>query len=467
MKVVGLIGVSALGRSTFVDDLIEAFRLDDWTVSTIKRAPDGFDLDQPGKTSYARREAGCREVMLVGDKRLVLMNEFRDEPEPTLESLVVRLAQVDVVIAEGFQSAAIPTVEVCVPASGREYRWKKNPNVFALVSNEAIETPLPRFTVDDVAALAEHVAKVLELPRCDDASTHSSRLPHPRKDLAMSSHSDIKEVVREKYGQAALRVKAGQASCCGSATSASSCCDPITSNLYEPGEAREVPDAALKASLGCGNPTALAELKPGETVLDLGSGGGIDVLLSARRVGPTGKAFGLDMTDEMLALAEENKRKSGLTNVHFLKGEIENIPLPDNSVDVIISNCVINLSGDKDRVLKEAFRVLRPGGRFAVSDVVVRGEVPAAIRKSMELWVGCIAGALSDTDYTTKLAKAGFGEIGIEVTRVYGAEDAREFLTAEGLGGDAIAREVDGKFVSAFVQAVKPVSCCTPSCCSQ
>lgn len=282
----------------------------------------------------------------------------------------------------------------------------------------------------------------------------------------MSAPSDVKEVVREKYGQAALRAKAGQASCCGSAPSASSCCDPITSNLYEPGQAGEVPDAALKASLGCGNPTALADLKPGETVLDLGSGGGIDVLLSARRVGPLGKAFGLDMTDEMLALAEENKRNSGLTNVHFMKGEIENIPLPDNSVDVIISNCVINLSGDKDRVLKEAFRVLKPGGRFAVSDVVVRGVVPAAIRKSMELWVGCIAGALSDTDYTTKLANAGFGDIGIEVTRVYGAEDAREFLTAEGLGGDAIAQEVDGKFVSAFVRAIKPASCCTPSCCS-
>ena len=213
----------------------------------------------------------------------------------------------------------------------------------------------------------------------------------------MSASSDVKEVVREKYGQAALRVKAGQGGCCGSAPSATSCCDPITSNLYEPGQAGEVPDAALKASLGCGNPTALAELKPGEIVLDLGSGGGIDVLLSARRVGPTGKAYGLDMTDEMLALAEENKRKSGLANVEFLKGEIEHIPLPDNSVDVIISNCVINLSGDKDQVLKEAFRVLKPGGRFAVSDVVVRGEVPAAIRKSMELWVGCVAGALSET----------------------------------------------------------------------
>jgi arsenite methyltransferase len=282
----------------------------------------------------------------------------------------------------------------------------------------------------------------------------------------MSANSDVKEAVREKYGQAALRAKAGQASCCGSAPSASSCCDPITSDLYEPGQAGEVPDAALNASLGCGNPTALAELKPGETVLDLGSGGGIDVLLSARRVGPTGKAFGLDMTDEMLALAEENKRKSGLTNVHFLKGEIENIPLPDNSVDVIISNCVINLSGDKDRVLQEAYRVLKPGGRFAVSDVVVRGEVPAGIRKSMELWVGCIAGALSDKDYTAKLANAGFAEIGIEVTRVYDAADAQAFLVAEGLDAGSIAKEVDGKFVSAFVRATKPAACCAPACCS-
>ncbi len=283
----------------------------------------------------------------------------------------------------------------------------------------------------------------------------------------MDAPSDVKDVVREKYGQAALRVKAGQASCCGSAPSSASCCDPITSRLYAPDEAGEVPDAALQASLGCGNPTALAELKPGETVLDLGSGGGIDVLLSARRVGPTGKAYGLDMTDEMLSLAEENKRKSGLANVEFLKGEIENIPLPDNSVDVIISNCVINLSGDKDRVLKEAFRVLKPGGRFAVSDVVVRGEVPLAIRKSMELWVGCIAGALTDADYTTKLARAGFADIGIEVTRVYGAEDACEFLVAEGLDTVSVAREVDGKFVSAFIRAVKPTSCCATDCCSR
>jgi arsenite methyltransferase len=283
----------------------------------------------------------------------------------------------------------------------------------------------------------------------------------------MTASSDVKAVVREKYSQAALRVKAGQSGCCSGTPRATSGCDPITSNLYDAGQAGEVPDAALKASLGCGNPTALAELKPGETVLDLGSGGGIDVLLSAKRVGPTGKAYGLDMTEEMLALAEENLRKSGLTNVEFLKGEIENIPLPDDAVDVIISNCVINLSGDKDQVLKEAFRVLNPGGRFAVSDVVVRGEVPAAIRKSMELWVGCVAGALSETDYRNKLVKAGFGNIDVEITRVYGSADAREFLAAEGLDAGAIAIEVDGKFASAFIRAVKPESCSAPGCCSR
>jgi SAM-dependent methyltransferase len=271
----------------------------------------------------------------------------------------------------------------------------------------------------------------------------------------MNASTEIKDVVRQKYGQAAVRVSAGQGGCC-STTRATSCCDPITSNLYDHAQAGEVPEKALQASLGCGNPTALAELKPGETVLDLGSGGGIDVLLSAKRVGPTGRAYGVDMTDEMLALAEENRRKSGLTNVEFLKGEIENIPLPDNSVDVIISNCVINLSGDKDRVLKEAFRVLRPGGRFAVSDVVVRGEVPAEVRKSMELWVGCVAGALSERDYTDKLASAGFQDIGIEVTRVYGADDARAFLATEGFDEETLMRDVDGKFVSAFVRAVKP-----------
>ena len=277
---------------------------------------------------------------------------------------------------------------------------------------------------------------------------------------------DLKEVVREKYGQAATQVQSGRASCCGGEPTLASCCDPITSNLYDASQAGEIPEAALQASLGCGNPTALAELKAGETVLDLGSGGGIDVILSARRVGPTGQAFGLDMTDEMLALAEENKRKSGLTNVHFLKGEIERIPLPDASVDVIISNCVINLSGDKDRVLREAFRVLKPGGRFAVSDVVVRGEVPAAVRKSMEMWVGCIAGALTEEEYRGKLAQAGFTAVEIEVTRVYDAQDARSFLTAAGLDADEVAAEVDGKFVSAFIRATKPRACGSPTCCS-
>jgi len=282
----------------------------------------------------------------------------------------------------------------------------------------------------------------------------------------MTAPLDVKEVVREKYSQAALRVQQGRDGCCTTAPGAASCCDPITSNLYDATQSADVPAAALEASLGCGNPTALAELKPGETVLDLGSGGGIDVLLSARRVGPTGKAYGLDMTDEMLALAEENRRRSGLANVEFLKGEIEAIPLPDNSVDVIISNCVINLSGDKDKVLREAFRVLKPGGRFAVSDVVVRGEVPAAIRRSMELWVGCVAGALTDADYTRKLAAAGFAGIEVEVTRVYGSDDARSFLAAEGLDGEGIAGEVDGKFVSAFIRAVKPAACCAPGCCN-
>jgi arsenite methyltransferase len=281
------------------------------------------------------------------------------------------------------------------------------------------------------------------------------------------STQTVQEVVKEKYGQAALRVQSGAGnSCCGGASALGASCDPITSNLYDPGQEGEVPDTALKASLGCGNPTALAELRPGETVLDLGSGGGIDVLLSARRVGPSGKAYGLDMTDEMLALAEENKRKSGLTNAAFLKGEIENIPLADNSVDVIISNCVINLSGNKDRVLKEAFRVLKPGGRFAVSDVVVRGEVPAAIRKNMELWIGCVAGALSDYEYVAKLAGAGFDQIDIEPTRVYSFEDARAFLAGQELDVDSLAREIDGKFISAFVRATKPDRCCAPGCCA-
>ena len=281
--------------------------------------------------------------------------------------------------------------------------------------------------------------------------------------------SNIKEVVREKYGHVAKRVASGAGSrCCDDASALEASCDPITSNLYDAAQEDELPDTAIKASLGCGNPTALAELKAGETVLDLGSGGGIDVLLSARRVGPDGKAYGLDMTDEMLALAEENKRKSGLTNVEFLKGEIESIPLLDNSVDVIISNCVINLSGDKDRVLKEAFRVLKPNGRLAVSDVVVRGKVPAEIKKSLELWMGCVAGALSDYDYVAKLAKAGFDDIAIESTRVYGIEDARTFLSGQGLDVDALAREVEGKFISAFIRANKPAvaSCCASGCCS-
>lgn len=281
------------------------------------------------------------------------------------------------------------------------------------------------------------------------------------------SATDIKEVVKEKYGQAALRVKAGGSSCCG-ATASSGCCDPITSNLYDSLQAGQIPEEALLASLGCGNPTALAQLNPGEVVLDLGSGGGIDVLLSAKRVGPTGKAYGLDMTDEMLALANENKRKAGVENVEFLKGEIEHIPLPDNSVDVIISNCVINLSSDKDEVLREAFRVLKPGGRFAVSDVVTRGEIPGEIRKSVLLWVGCVAGALEENEYRSKLAAAGFEKIEIEPTRVYRMEDAREFLSGQNIDVDALAPLVDGKFMSAFVRAVKPVrkeNCCGPTCC--
>ena len=276
---------------------------------------------------------------------------------------------------------------------------------------------------------------------------------------------ELKEVVREKYGEAALRVRLGGSSCCGASAALENCCDPITSNLYDATQTGSLPEDAVLASLGCGNPTALAELKAGETVLDLGSGGGIDVLLSARRVGPAGKAYGLDMTDEMLSLARDNQRKAGVENVEFLKGEIEHIPLPDNSVDVIISNCVINLSGDKDRVLREAFRVLKPGGRFAVSDVVTRGEVPADVRKNMLLWVGCIAGALDDYQYVAKLAKAGFDGIGIEPTRVYNIEDARTFLSGQGVDVDAIAPKVEGKFMSAFIRATKPASCCAPGCC--
>ena len=276
----------------------------------------------------------------------------------------------------------------------------------------------------------------------------------------------VKEIVREKYGQAALRVKSGGSSCCGATAASSLSCDPITSNLYDVAQTTLLPEEAVLASLGCGNPTALAQLNPGEVVLDLGSGGGIDVLLSAKRVGPTGKAYGLDMTDEMLALARENKRKAGAENVEFLKGEIEYIPLPDNSVDVIISNCVINLSADKSSVLREAFRVLKPGGRLAVSDVVTRGEINDAIRKSVMLWVGCVAGALDENDYLAKLAAAGFEQISMEPTRIYRVEDAREFLASAGVDVEAIAPQVDGKFMSAFVRAVKPATaCCGPSCC--
>jgi arsenite methyltransferase len=284
-----------------------------------------------------------------------------------------------------------------------------------------------------------------------------------------SGEAGIRDVVKQKYGEAALRVKTGGSSCCGAAT-ATSCCDPITTNLYDAAQAGQIPEEALLASLGCGNPTALAELKPGETVLDLGSGGGIDVLLSARRVGPTGKAYGLDMTDEMLDLANENKRRAEVENVEFLKGEIESIPLPDNSVDVIISNCVINLSADKGRVLREAFRVLKPGGRFAVSDVVTRGEILPEIRQSVLAWVGCIAGALEENEYRSRLAIAGFEQITLEPTRVYRAEDAREFLSGQGIDVDAIAPQVDGKFLSAFIRAVKPKQVekffCGPTACS-
>jgi arsenite methyltransferase len=287
-----------------------------------------------------------------------------------------------------------------------------------------------------------------------------------------TEHAELQAVVREKYGQAALRVRDGEssASCCGS----SGCCgstteawDPITANLYDEGQTAGIPEKALLASLGCGNPTALAELNEGESVLDLGSGGGIDVLLSARRVGPTGHAYGLDMTDEMLALADENRKKAGATNVTFLKGQIENIPLPDASVDVIISNCVINLSADKARVLREAFRVLKPGGRFAVSDVVVRGDVPSAVRKNMELWIGCVAGALEEQEYRSLLADAGFEQVDLEVTRVYAADDAATFLEGTGLNAARLAREIDGKVVSAFVRATKPVSVEKASCCTE
>jgi SAM-dependent methyltransferase len=271
--------------------------------------------------------------------------------------------------------------------------------------------------------------------------------------------ASIKNVVKERYARAASSVAAGtKGSCCGTGARGARNCDPITSNLYETAQTDQLPDTAVRASLGCGNPTALAELKAGEVVLDLGSGGGIDVLLSARRVGPSGKAYGLDMTDEMLALAEENKRKAGVENVEFLKGEIEHIPLPDASVDVIISNCVINLSADKDRVLREAFRVLRPGGRFAVSDVVTRGEIPPAIRESVLLWVGCVAGALDEDEYRAKLAAAGFRDVEVEPTRIYRAEDASAFLADKGLDARALGPQVDGKFLSAFIRATKPAA---------
>jgi len=277
----------------------------------------------------------------------------------------------------------------------------------------------------------------------------------------------IKDVVQQKYSQAALQARSGQKADCGCSTS---CCSTITSNLYDEAQAAAIPAAAMLASLGCGNPTALAELKPGEVVLDLGSGGGIDVLLSARRVGPTGKAYGLDMTDDMLALARENQRNAGLTNVEFLKGEIEHIPLPDNSVDVIISNCVINLSADKDRVLAEAFRVLKPSGRLAVSDVVMRGDaVPEPIRRSMELWVGCIAGALEESSYREKLTRVGFENVDLEATRIYSSDDARQFLDEAGLSDESVLAQIDGRFMSAFVRAQKPVAatsgCCASTCC--
>src|SRR5215467_5886891 len=296
--------------------------------------------------------------------------------------------------------------------------------------------------------------------------------------MSTKTTGDVRDAVRDKYGQIAQRVAAGESASCCAPGGSSACCgstseawDPITANLYEEGQKAGIPAEALLASLGCGNPTALAQLCEGETVLDLGSGGGIDVLLSAKRVGPTGKVYGLDMTDEMLALANENKRKAGAENVEFLKGEIENIPLPDNSVDVIISNCVINLSADKDRVLSEAFRVLKPGGRLAVSDVVTRGVIPNEIRQKVLLWVGCIAGALDETEYRSKLKAAGFEQVDLEPTRVYKVDDAREFLSSAGINVDAIASQMDEKFMSAFVRAVKPANattkaCCGPTCCN-
>jgi SAM-dependent methyltransferase len=286
----------------------------------------------------------------------------------------------------------------------------------------------------------------------------------------MQNADKLKELIRSEYGQAARQATNGKASCCGSGSLLEGeALDPITANLYRADETAGLPAEAIRASFGCGNPTALAAIQPGETVLDLGSGGGIDVLLSARRVGPTGKAYGLDMTEEMLALARENQRKAGLSNVEFLKGDIEDIPLPDRTVDLIISNCVINLSPDKDRVLKEAFRVLKPGGRLAISDIVVRGAIPPEIRHNVELWAGCVAGALDEDVYRVKLEKAGFERISIEPTRVYSAADAREFLIGAGLAVESVAEAVDGKFASSFIRATKPgggLDACSPGCCS-
>jgi arsenite methyltransferase len=285
----------------------------------------------------------------------------------------------------------------------------------------------------------------------------------------MTGSEEIREIVREKYGAAATRVMAGEGSgCCGASSASLDHVDPITANLYSDAQTSSLPSDAVTASLGCGNPTALADLHEGDVVLDLGSGGGIDVLLSARRVGPSGKAYGLDMTDEMLTLARSNQAKAGITNVEFLKGSIEEIPLPDASVDVIISNCVINLSGDKARVLAEAFRVLKPGGCFAVSDVVVRGDLPVAVRRSMELWVGCVAGALGEQEFLDLLAAAGFSDAAIEPTRVYEFADARTFLQDAGVDADTLAREIDGRVMGAFVRATKPLAatCCGPTCCN-
>jgi arsenite methyltransferase len=286
----------------------------------------------------------------------------------------------------------------------------------------------------------------------------------------MKNHSEIKDHVRAEYGQAARQARNGKPSCCGTGSLLEGdALDPITGNLYGTDETSGLPAEAVRASFGCGNPTALATIQPGETILDLGSGGGIDVFLSAKRVGPTGKVYGLDMTDEMLALARDNQQKAGATNVEFLKGDIEHIPLPDNSVDLIISNCVINLSPDKDQVLKEAFRVLKPGGRFAVSDIVIRGTMPQEIRHSVELWAGCVAGALEEAVYLAKLTQAGFEQTSIEPTRIYSAEDAREFLMGAGLNVETVAKEIDGKFMSGFIRAVKPTktrSCCATTCCA-